>query len=784
MSGADVSTEVMSRYRLLVRGVVQGVGFRPYVYQLANRFGLAGFVRNTSLGAVIEVEGTRDAVEQFARVLPREGPPLMSVTAVDRQERPLLEEHSFVILESESGAETFAMVPADVCVCDACVGETRDPADRRFDYPFTNCTNCGPRYSIILDVPYDRAQTTMAEFEMCEACRREYADPLDRRFHAQPNACPQCGPRLRLVVEGKERIEFASPRGILQEVVRLLLGGAIVAWKGLGGYQLACDARNGKTVAELRRRKHRNEKPFAVMVRDAEAAERLCFVSEDERFALLSPERPIVLLQRREKTELAPEIACGNPSTGIMLPCTPMHEMLFRILSEQAGRDLSLVMTSGNLSEEPIATRDDDAMRMLAGVADAFVPHNRKIHTRVDDSVVRVFEGNSLVLRRARGYAPQPLQIGRGEARVLACGAQQKSTLCLTKDGFALLSQHLGDLENYETVQFFEQTLERMQRLFHVQPNIVAHDLHPAYLSTQLAMNMGAEKRVGVQHHHAHIAACMAEHGLDGEVIGIALDGTGYGTDGTIWGGEFLIADCAGFRRFACLRPVLLAGGDAAVRAPWRIARAYLQDVYGNPAVFDKARWPVLACGELISESSIRTLDAMLQRRVQTVETSSCGRLFDAVAALIGLRQTVSYEGQAAMELESIAAEDVRDPYEFSVDAQTTGIHLQVDLRPMIRQIVDDVRCGVPAGVVSARFHQTLSVVVVEVCRRARSNCGLTRVCLGGGCFQNVRLLCGCVDGLRSAGFEVFYPQCIPVNDGGISLGQAVIACELERRGA
>jgi hydrogenase maturation protein HypF len=736
-----------------------------------------------ALGVVIEIEGAPEAVESFVQALPREGPPLMQIATLERWELEPMADEKFVIRESEAGADAFAMVPPDICVCEGCLAETCDPNDRRFEYPFTNCTNCGPRYSIILDVPYDRARTTMAEFVMCDACRLEYENPTNRRFHAQPNACPRCGPRLRLIIPRRETVDATSTREILQEVARLLCNGSIVAWKGLGGYQLACDARDGRAVAELRRRKHRNEKPFALMVRDVAAAQRLCSVDEHERTALVSPARPIVLLQRRPDAALAAEIACGNPSTGVMLPCTPMHELLFRVLAEQ-GTDVPLVMTSGNLSEEPIATEDEEAMRLLAGVADAFVPHNRRIHTRVDDSVARVVDGNLMLLRRARGYAPQPIWLGRGDAQVLACGAQQKNTLCLTKDGFALLSQHLGDLENYETMQFFQQTLERMQRLFHVKPSVVAYDLHPSYLSTQIAMKMPSERLIGVQHHHAHIAACMAEHGLDGEVIGIAWDGTGLGTDGTIWGGEFLVADLQSFQRAACLRPVLLAGGDAAVHEPWRMARSYLLDCFGDPAVFDNLAARGIGCSPSVPEASIRIIDAMLRRRVQTIETTSGGRLFDAVASLAGVCQTVSFEGQAAIALEAIAFDGLVLPYDFSLETEDERKHFQVDMRPMVHQIVDDMQRGEEPGIVSARFHQTLVSVIVEVCRKIRAEYSLHRLCLSGGCFQNVRLLRGCLESLCAEGFEVFYPQRVPVNDGGISLGQAAIACELVRRGA
>jgi hydrogenase maturation protein HypF len=762
-----------NRRRLLVRGVVQGVGFRPYVYHLAERFDLTGFVRNTAVGVVIEIEGARDAIDGFEDALPRDGPPLMRVVSVEATDLGVAGDDTFVIRESEPGENAFAWVPSDIAVCAPCLTEMHDPSDRRYEYPFTNCTNCGPRYSIILDVPYDRAQTTMAGFARCEACRVEYENPRDRRFHAQPNACPNCGPHLWLTDNCGKDAPLLRPRAVLEAVVNILRNGGIIAWKGLGGYQLACDARNADAVGELRRRKHRNEKPFAVMVRDAFSAESLCEVSEQERAALSGPEKPIVLLQKRADAVIAPNVAPGNPSLGIMLPYTPMHELLFRILEERCGHGAVLVMTSGNMSEEPIVMDESEAMEKLRSIADALVHHNRPIHTRVDDSVVRVVDKEVLLLRRARGYTPSPLRIGSGDAEVLACGAQQKSTFCLTKAGYGILSQHLGDLENYETLQFFEQTLERMQRLFQITPRTVAHDLHPDYISTRFAKKLEVERHIGVQHHHAHIASCMAEHGLEGSVLGVAWDGTGYGLDGTIWGGEFLVANVGDFERFAHLRNVWLAGGDAAVREPWRAARSYLHDA------FDSAELGGLDFLDSAPKSSVRTVDAMLQKRIQVFQTSSCGRLFDAVASLVGLHQRVSFEGQAATALEAVA-ESADGTYEFAIDGQSPA---EVDMRPMMRQIVDEVRRGEPTSRISARFHNTLIAIVGDVCDRMRRSTGLERVCLSGGCFQNMRLLRGCLKTLRANGFHVYFQQQVPANDGGIAFGQAAIACELLRRG-
>ena len=768
-----------------MRGVVQGVGFRPWIYNLARRCGLAGFVLNSPRGVLIEVEGSPGAIEAFLGAMRSEAPPLVRIAAIERSEIPASGETGFAIRESDAGGSAFALVPPDICVCEACLADTRDPENRRFDYPFTNCTNCGPRYSIILDVPYDRPMTTMAEFAMCAECRREYEDPENRRFHAQPNACPVCGPRLILSVPGEAAAPLTA-REILVRVADLLGSGGIIAWKGLGGYQLACDATQAAAVEELRRRKRRSEKPFAVMVADADAAAALCNVSPAERAVLVSRERPIVLLRRRPDSALAEAVSPGNPATGVMLPCTPMHDLLFRILRERRGREAALIMTSGNISEEPIVIENAEAEERLADVADAFAHHNRSIHTRVDDSVVRVVAGETMLLRRARGYAPQPVFLGRGEAEVLAVGAQQKNTLCLTRAGFALPSQHLGDLENFETLRFFEETLERMSRLFHVRPTAVAHDLHPGYLSTQLALKMEGLRRIPVQHHHAHIASCMAEHRLEGRVIGVAWDGTGLGTDQTIWGGEFLAADYVGFERFARLRPVLLPGGDSGVREPWRVARSYLVDALGS--IPSGAPWD-----EMASPERLRIVDTMLRRGVNTIPTSSAGRLFDAVASLLGLRHSVSFEGQAAMMLEAAAQEFADEPrspapYPFEIAAsseastgsaaQSSAGPIDVDFRPMIRQILEDLARREPQPRMAARFHATLAAAIAAVCRRMRGDLGLDRVCLSGGCFQNALLLQGCVETLRGEGFKVFTHREIPANDGGISLGQAAIACE------
>ena len=724
---------------------MQGVGFRPFVYNLAQRCGLAGYVLNSSAGVIVEAEGAASVLDGFIESLRREAPPLarieeMLVAAIDPRG-----ESQFVIRESEPEAGEFVLVSPDVATCPDCCRDFSDPQNRRYGYAFTNCTNCGPRYTIIRDIPYDRPNTTMAGFRMCAACQAEYDDPRDRRFHAQPNACPDCGPRLSAPI--------ADARHRLAE-------GTIVAIRGLGGFHLACDARDDAAVYWLRERKRRSDKPFALMARDLAAVEGFCEVSADDRRALESPRRPIVILPRRPDARISPAVAPGNHTVGVMLPYTPLHHLLF----DGAPYDV-LVMTSGNLSEEPIVTSNEEARARLRPLADWFLLHDRDIYMRTDDSVVRTFEGRERTLRRSRGFVPQAIDLGMEVAEVLACGGELKNTFCLSKGRYAVLSQHIGDMENYETLVFFEETLGNLKKLFRVEPRAVAHDLHPLYLSTQYAQRVPDLPKIGVQHHHAHVASCMAENGLRGKVIGVALDGTGYGADGKIWGGEFLIADYAGFERRMHFRYVPLAGGDAAVRQTWRPALAYLADTFGTTAEF-----PGLAPWREVAESHLRAVRGMIAHRVNTVDTSSCGRLFDAVASLVGLRQQINFEGQAAIELEMIAAAGVTDAYPFACDGET------LDFRPAIARIVAEVRGGTPSAVIAARFHNTAADAVVDACRRLRAAEKLNRVCLSGGTFQNMKLLARTLAGLRRLDFEVYLHAQVPPNDGGIALGQAVIA--------
>jgi hydrogenase maturation protein HypF len=739
----DDAGRMLVRKRLRIGGVVQGVGFRPFVHALATRLKFAGHVFNSTSGVVIEAEGSTIAIDELERALRSQLPPLARIDSFESVDIEVRGDTGFTILPSVDDANAVALVPPDVAACDACLAEVAEPANRRFGYAFTNCTHCGPRYTVIRALPYDRARTTMAAFTMCAACQAEYDDPGDRRFHAQPNACADCGPRLSRDI------------GDVRDAIRR---GEIVAMRGLGGFQLVCEAANEDAVNRLRVRKRRSEKPFAVMVPNLDVAERLCIIGDDERLALLSRERPVVILQRRDgPSPLAP----GNDTLGVMLPYTPLHATLIEGFE-------ALVMTSGNVSEEPIVIDNDAAIDQLAPIADSFLLHDRDIHTRVDDSVVRVFEGKVRPLRRARSFAPRPIDLGESIPELLACGGQLKNTLCLTKGSLAFVSQHIGDLENYETLQFFEETLQRMQALFRIDPVAVAHDLHPTYTTTRFAQTLGL-RTIGVQHHHAHIASCMAEHGLRERIIGVAMDGTGYGTDGAIWGGEFLIADRASFRRRAHLRYIPLPGGDSAIRQPWRVALSHLIDAGRADTSLP------------VDEAKRKAVASMIERGIHTVPTSSCGRLFDAVASLAGLRQEVTFEAQAAIELESIArgiAADRAYPY-----AITNDQPMQIDLRATIAAIVDDRERGQSAAQIAARFHETMADVIESTCVRIRDDEALNRVCLSGGTFQNMLLLGNTTTRLRQRGFEVFIHECVPPNDGGLSLGQAAVAGEMLARG-
>ncbi len=772
------------RRHIEVRGTVQGVGFRPFVYKLAHSLGLTGYVFNSSSGVTIEIEGAASDIQSFLDTLLTSPPHLAAITGITVSEVEPRSETGFSILHSHEEPDGFSLIPPDAGTCDDCWRDFGSPANRRYGYPFTNCTHCGPRYTIIQDIPYDRATTTMAGFTMCPACAAEYTDPTNRRFHAQPNACAVCGPSLELIPRGTPLADcsFADKDSLarIRSARKLLREGSILAVKGLGGFLLACDAADDAAVAELRRRKRRPDKPFALMARDIASVRQLCHVSPEDEAALLNVRRPIVVLPRLASALVSGNVAPGNDTLGIMLPYTPLHYLLFSDSPAADSEFAALVMTSGNLSEEPIVVSNAEALRQLDPVADWFLLHNRDIWTRADDSIVRTFESHERVLRRARGFVPQTIDLGIEMDEVLAFGGELKNTFCLTKGRYAILSQHIGDLENYETMQFFQETLARMQHLFRVSPSAVAHDLHPAYWSTRLALASDIPRKIGVQHHHAHIASCMAENHLRGPVLGVAFDGTGYGTDGKIWGGEFLVADFAGFTRRAHLRYVPLPGGDAAVRQPWRMALSYLRDTFGQNIPDQLPRFPG------VSPRQVDLVDAMLAKHLNTVDTSSCGRLFDAVAAMLGLASEVTFEGQAAIALETFAARAASgnplsgdEPYPFDIG---TADPMVLDLRPTICAIADDLTHGQPAETIAARFHNTLAAAIVEVSLRIREIDGLDRVCLSGGTFQNNFLLRSTISGLRRTGFAVYLHTQVPANDGGIALGQAVIASERLRQ--
>lgn len=764
-----------------VYGVVQGVGFRPFVYNLATRLGLSGWVRNNSSAVEIEALGPAAVLEEFVQRLWSDAPPLARIEQVivaEIQPSDLLDSASgFAIHHSEARPGGFQPISPDIAICDDCLRELFDPQNRRYRYPFINCTNCGPRFTIIRDIPYDRRSTTMASFRMCSECQAEYDDPTDRRFHAQPNACPACGPRVWLVLSPQSELPGegcgAGPQASdpISQARALLRAGAILAVKGLGGFHLACDATNDQALARLRERKGRVDKPFAIMSFDLATVEQYCQVNDWERALLACRERPIVLLRRRVDCPISALVAPGNGYLGVMLPYTPLHYLLLEpahhLQSAALPWPLALVMTSGNYSEEPIVTDNEEALERLAGLADAFLLHDRDIHTRCDDSVTRIFAGAELPIRRSRGYAPYPIHLPFSGGQVLAVGAELKNTFCLTRDRYAFISQHIGDMENYETLRFFERTVEQLRRTFRIEPQVIAHDLHPGYLSTQYALRTGRAASVvafPVQHHHAHVAACMAENGLSGErpVIGVAFDGTGYGADGAIWGGEFLLADYVSFRRAAHLKYVPLPGGDAAIRRPYRVALAHL---WAAGISWEEDLPPVAAA----SAAERIVLTRQLERSVNTVPTSSVGRLFDAVAALAGVRHQINYEAQAAIELEMLVAEEPEDPYPF-------GLGEEIDAAPLIHAVVADVRAGVPAGIIAARFHHGLAQMVCEVCRRLREETGLNEVAISGGVFQNATLLGMVVPRLGEAGFTVYTHHLVPPNDAGISLGQAVVA--------
>jgi len=805
--------------KISVRGVVQGVGFRPFVYRLAHKHGLAGWVLNHSGGVEIEVEGPAAALAAFVRDLEALAPPLARIEGIEVADAMPVGYTTFEIRHSVAEEGRYQLISPDIATCPDCLRELLDPANRRYRYPFTNCTNCGPRFTIIADIPYDRPLTTMRDFIMCPQCQAEYDDPLDRRFHAQPNACPLCGPHVWLVsspgfqISGSNlELETLKPEtdDVIAQAARLLQKGVILAIKGLGGFHLACDATNEAAVRTLRERKNRPAKPLAVMMATLEEVKRHCWVSEEEERLLTSPQCPIVLLPWKPESNVSRLVAPRNNYLGVMLPYTPLHHVLLR----DVGRPL--VMTSGNLSEEPIARDNDEALRRLGHLADVFLMHNRDIYARYDDSVWFVPYVSRIThhaprftshvsrsnpepetlepetafpqpIRRSRGYAPFPIKLPFKMRQILACGAELKNTFCVTRDEYAFLSQHIGDLENLETLEHFETTVELYKRLFRIEPEIIAYDMHPEYLSTKYAIrNTHHASRithqealspslVPVQHHHAHIASCLADNGWspdDGPVIGVAWDGTGYGSDGRIWGGEFLVADYRGFRRAGHLEYLPMPGGEAAIRNPYRLTFGYLYALTGR---FPSPSFPF---GADVGEEERRIIRQQVDKGINCPQTSAGGRLFDAVSALLGIRERITYEAQAAMELEMISRITNHGSritgYPFEIEEEMDGMVIR--LRGLFEALMADLRRGVPVGEMAYRFHVTVAEMMRVMCERIAEETGLRTVALSGGCFQNRLLLALVVPRLWEAGFRVLLHHQVPCNDGGISLGQAVIA--------
>ena len=752
--------KVIKRARYLFTGIVQGVGFRPFIYRLAVRQGLAGFVQNRPDGVLVEVEGTPPAIDSFFSSVSRELPPLANITGVASSEIAVTGDTEFKIIISNNEGQGDVHIAPDSAVCADCLKELFDPACRRFRYPFINCTNCGPRLTIINDIPYDRVHTSMDCFLLCPQCRTEYENPGNRRFHAEPNACPVCGPQLELRDADGETIPCEDP---VERAIELIAAGNVLAIKGLGGFHLCVDATSDEAVKKLRSRKYREEKPLAIMVRDIEQARLIAEINDEEKALLSSVQRPIVLLKKKKNDRISTFVAPFVSSLGIMLPYAPLHYLLLE------NKLLALVMTSANQVDEPICISNREAQNRLKGIADYFLVHNRDILVRCDDSIAFVTGGKPQLLRRSRGYAPRPLILKESFPAVLALGPQLKTTQCILKDNFAFLSPHIGDMETPQARDFFHESLALMKRITQSDPQIIACDYHPAYYSTQAAQELKSDRVVHVQHHHAHIVSCMAENQIDGDVIGLAMDGTGFGLDGNAWGGEFLIANLTQFQRFGHLQYFVLPGGQKAIHEPWRIGVSLLRQAYGKS-------WPEIASRLKLTpdQTNFELLDKIIETRLNSPLSSGMGRLFDGVAAIMGLRRRVSFEGQAAMELEAKAkSAGVVLPFEILRNPDESYI---LDVSAAIRAIVENMFSGKSIEEIASAFHSTLAAAFAAMSFEMRKLTGNNRVALSGGCFQNRVILEGTVAELKKNSFDVYYHSQIPANDGGVSLGQAVIA--------
>lgn len=758
----------IKRVRIEIKGVVQGVGFRPFVYRSAVKRDLKGFVMNTSRGVEIEVEGKDEVIKKFVDAVKTESPPQSRITSLKTKNLKINGELEFKIIPSNRQKERSVLITPDIGICAECRQELFDPKDRRYLYPFINCTNCGPRYTIINDIPYDRPKTTMAEFTMCTQCRSEYEDPLNRRFHAQPNACSICGPHIWLSDSSGKEI---AKKDVTVKAVSLLKQGKILAVKGLGGFHLACDAKNNKAVERLRKRKGREEKPFAVMVDNPDTVQKMAKLDRQESELIKSPEKPIVLLRKSKKYDLSPQVAPRNKYIGVMLPYTPLHYLLF------ANSLDVLIMTSGNISDEPIAKSNNEALGKLQGIADYFLLHNRKIQTRADDSVTRFINRIPRPIRRSRGYVPFPIFLRTPSPSVLAVGAELKSCFCLTRDDQAFLSQHIGDLENSETLSFFTETIEHMQHILQIKPEAIIHDLHPDYLSTKWAMTTKGLPQIAVQHHHAHVAACLADNGRDDKVIGLIMDGVGYGADGNIWGGEVFIADPADYKRVGHFDYRPMPGGTSAIKEPWRMAVSYLYHFFDGNSKKCLNHLRNVPFRKEIEKEKIITVMNMIEKSINTPLTSSLGRLFDAVAALIGIRAFAKYEAQAAMELEMQIEKESMPPDDqnsYTFDIQERENEFLISPDKVMYHVLADKISGLSNSTISWKFHAGLVRLFVKVSKKVRNKTQLNGVVLSGGCFLNRFLLENLIKGLEKEDFEVLTHTQVPCNDGCIALGQAV----------
>lgn len=751
------------RENIIIKGVVQGVGFRPFIHKLVQNYNLSGWVLNSNQGVEIDIEGEMEELNSFVSDIKVKLPPLARIEKIEVNQLHLIGYKGFSIKKSITKEENgFVLVSPDISICEDCLQELFDPRNRRFHYPFINCTNCGPRFTIIKDIPYDRGKTTMRVFEMCPQCQSEYENIEDRRYHAQPNACAECGPQVFLY-QNKRKLENVDP---VKEAVKLLKDGKIGAIKGLGGFHLACDATNNEVVTKLRLLKNREAKPFAIMSFNLEKIKQYCKLGKKEEKWLINRARPIVLLKKKEDSLISSLVAPRNNYLGVMLPYTPLHYLLLK------DNFTALIMTSGNIADQPIIGDNQEALEKLDGIADFFLLYNRDIFNRCDDSVVKIVNEGNVFFRRSRGYVPYPIILDFKLKEVLALGGELKNTISFSKENYVFPSQYLGDLKNVETLGFLKESIKNLEKIFRVNPEIIACDLHPDYLSTQFAEEIGAKKGlkvVKVQHHHAHIVSCMAENNIKEKVMGVAYDGTGYGDDGKIWGGEFLLCDLKKYFRVGHLKYYPLPGGDKAIAEPWRMAYSYLYSIYGP-----KAKTLDIDFNHRMDYDKLSIIEKMIDKNINSPLTSSCGRLFDAASSLIGIRDEINYEGQAAMELESLCASGIKERYKFCIYKE--GKEFIIDPKEIFVDIIEDLKKGIDKKVMAAKFHNTVAEFTLNLCGKIRENNGINKIALSGGVFQNRYLTEKIISLLERDNFRVYTQRIVPPNDGGISLGQVVVA--------